>query len=547
MKPKVTFSIPLALALLLVLVIAGGCQQTPEPTPTVPPAATATPTITSTPTTRPTATLLPTATPTPISAVVTDTLRVREEPNTESNILGRLRQGDKVLLLARREDNRWYQIEYPPDSGERGWIAADYVVPSSDPLALPIAERLPQLAANQAIGVAKDFLRVRKGPGTEYDTIGYLKPGREITINGTSPDGKWYRIPIPPDFPPDIRELRIGWVLAEFIDLKPSSGGLEVAVAPPTPTPTTTPRPGTQPTVRPTPASASGGRILLASNAAGSFDIYSVGANGAGLTRLTSLTQSYGARFSPDGRRIAFYRFVATAPIASSHIFVMNANGSGLVDLSRGDASETEPDWSPDGTRLLFIRTPRAGGPEIWVMNSDGSNRSLLLQLTADSLASSAETTDLTPGPRWSPDGRRIAFAAVFRPAGSTAALFPSIYAVNADGKQPTQLTDNDRLNTAPVWSPDGSQIAFASKDFINRQNWKLWVMNADGSGQRALLGSIDGDPNQGVQPAEWVGKTLLVAGWRGTWDAYLLPAGGGPLQPVTGGAADSRPTDWLP
>ena len=159
----------------------------------------------------------------------------------------------------------------------------------------------------------------------------------------------------------------------------------------------------------------------------------------------------------------------------SESICVMPANGgaSGGTMVKRvtaragAGASDSDPDWSPDGRRIVFVRTPRAGAPEIWTMNADGGNARRILKLSPTT--SSAE--DYSPQPRWSPDGGRIVYAAVARVSKPGAPLYPSIFVASADGGNEQQLTDNDLINTSPVWSPNGNQIAWAAKDFINRQN----------------------------------------------------------------------------
>ena len=515
---------------------------TPQPaTPTL--TTSQTPEVPHVPTAPPTATLLPTATPTPIRAVVTDTLRVRAKPGTDAPIVGRLKKDDVVFLLGRREDNQWYQITYPPDSLDRAWIFAQVVKPESDPLALPIAERLPVVSQNQAIGVTKEYLTVRGGPGTAFDPVGYLSPGREITIIGQTPDAIWFYIQVPTSFPPNAPKT--AWVKAEFVEARSSIAQLETAPIPPTPSTTRTP--GISLTPLPPPLPVGRGKVLLASNTNGSYDIYSISETGSGFARLTSLNQSSGGRFSPDGSRIAFHRLMPTSENAVEHVLVMNLNGSNAIDQSRTTDSDSDPDWSPDGTRIVFVRTPRVGGPELWIMNSDGSNTRKLVALTADTGISFTDASDSSPRPRWSPDGTRIAFAAVFRPPGTNVALFPSIYVINSDGTGLIQLTDNDLINTGPVWSPDSRQIAWSAKDFINRQNWRVRVMNADGSGQRTLIISPDGDVNHAVQVVDWFAGRLLVAGWHGSWDAYWFAMASNQLQQFTFGPPDYRPTDWLP
>ncbi len=94
---------------------------------------------------RPLATRAPNATPSPTPTLVpgairgqtTDILRVRAEPSTEAAILGRLREGASVMILARNEDSTWWQIAYP-DGKRRGWVAAEFCTVTGDTLSLPV-------------------------------------------------------------------------------------------------------------------------------------------------------------------------------------------------------------------------------------------------------------------------------------------------------------------------------------------------------------------------------------------------------------------------
>jgi hypothetical protein len=108
----------------------------PTPTPTFTRTPKPTATFTSTPTTTPT--------PTPniegVRATVTaDNLRVRVEASPDATILGRLREGTLVTLLARTVDSKWWQIAFPNER-QRGWIAAEFTKPEGDTDALPIVE-----------------------------------------------------------------------------------------------------------------------------------------------------------------------------------------------------------------------------------------------------------------------------------------------------------------------------------------------------------------------------------------------------------------------
>ncbi len=180
-------------------------------------------------------------------------------------------------------------------------------------------------------------------------------------------------------------------------------------------------------------------------------------------------------------------------------------------------------------------------------MNTDGSNAHRIKALSMATGISSASVGDFSIQPRWSPDGGRLAYAAVPSSQNPTAPLYPNIFVVNANGGNETQLTDNDLINSNPIWSPDGKQILWSAKDFINRENWRVWVMSASGGNQRLLIPQFLGDVNNGVQAVEWIGNRLLLAGWTGNWNVYFGKTDGTGITPVTSDIADNRPTDWLP
>ena len=176
--------------------------------------------------------------------------------------------------------------------------------------------------------------------------------------------------------------------------------------------------------------------------------------------------------FSPDGARIAF----SNDRDGDFEIFVMNIDGTGVVQLTHNDALDWAPQWSPDGTRIAFSRDLGDDNSEIFVMNADGSDP---LRLTDN------DYQEWTAS--WSPDGTRIAF-------DSDRDGDFEIYVMNADGSGVVPLTHNDALDWAPQWSPDGTRIVFESDhegyaDTDSGLHYPLdvMVMNADGSGLRPV------------------------------------------------------------
>ena len=197
--------------------------------------------------------------------------------------------------------------------------------------------------------------------------------------------------------------------------------------------------------------------------------IWVMNADGSDPVRIASVP-AQSLTWSPDGRRIAF---TATTRDNNPDVWLMNADGSNIRLLKRTRRLwERNVDWRPTGGWVAFD----SGGyvPFVYVMRTNGRNLRKLPP--PPTLRGWPDSTN----PDWSPDGRRIVFASV---AGSDSV---EIWVMNASGKQWVQLTKNRVHDSSPVWSPDGRRIAFVRGD-PDPDSWAIYVMNADGSGARKL------------------------------------------------------------
>jgi Tol biopolymer transport system component len=205
-------------------------------------------------------------------------------------------------------------------------------------------------------------------------------------------------------------------------------------------------------------------------------ELYAIAEDGSGFRKVTRNTQrraEIDPAWSPDGGKIAFARSEACrVPLGSCFaIWTMNADGTDLRRLTstkvrvRGrlrPLSSTAPTWSPDGSRIAYVRALEpSGGSNIWVMNVEGTKKRRLA------------ITRLADSPAWSPDGERIAFSA---------GLSQDIYILDLRDGKVRRLLNTPQGEDLPDWSPDGQRIAYERQD---DRGYDVFVMNADGSNRQ--------------------------------------------------------------
>ena len=184
--------------------------------------------------------------------------------------------------------------------------------------------------------------------------------------------------------------------------------------------------------------------------------LWIMGNDGADPQRLTDHDGSYSDEpvWSPDGSKIAYARGQRHDDGHwFSHIYVVNADGTGRTKVSKGDVHDRRPSWSPDGSRLAFERFSGTGRDDdgnlidsdrsIEVMDATGQNRVTLMARGS-----------WDQSPVWSPDGARIAYI-----SGD------SVWLADADGSDPGRVIAGAFWNGGVSWSPDGRRVAFSRGD----------------------------------------------------------------------------------
>ena len=201
--------------------------------------------------------------------------------------------------------------------------------------------------------------------------------------------------------------------------------------------------------------SPDGRRIAFASDRGGNLDIWLINADGSEPRRLTSDPGSdLDPAWGPDGRQIAF---VSDREGDRTNIFVVELASGHVTQITFQQFGLAFVDWSPDGEWFVYST---AGPPDA----TDPNLTPLQLEVIP---ASGGESAIVRAGPglnwgaAWSPDGERIAFAWTRAGAGLIDAAWLQV--INRDGSGLRRLQPGFRGDYSPSWAPDGKRIAFTS------------------------------------------------------------------------------------
>lgn len=263
----------------------------------------------------------------------------------------------------------------------------------------------------------------------------------------------------------------------------------------------------------------------------------------------------YGAErrthFTLDDLDAGFIAPVRARDIADEQVFIMSSDGSGVRQLTTpwtedyldalpsGDRrGNLDPDLSPDGRYVVFTNVSTVTF-ESFILRLDLQTREVI-NLTS---MTSGAIPVADAQPRYSPDGRRIAFV-------SAVAASLQIFVMDADGTNVQQVTDDGYYNAFPTWSPDGTSVAYASYrgeeqpvlDELTGQitdgkvlltDWYLVRVDVESGAERVLTGATDSPVFRPAWSPEGDHIAYISAGASGQPDIYVVPASGGIAWPL--------------
>lgn len=275
--------------------------------------------------------------------------------------------------------------------------------------------------------------------------------------------------------------------------------------------------------------------IVFTSDRTDNWDIFFIQADGSGLSQLTDFPGvDADPDWSPDGRMIAF----RSRQDGSSDIFVMGSDGSNPINLI-GDADtslddEFAPQWNPDGKKfsLYTDRYPSRG-------NCIGGYHQIAL-LVQETGNYAIDLFDTIAGEQysstWSPDGRYLVFDSTCRIPGF------QLYSFDTQTGDTKKITNEPISHTHPAWSHDGRFLAFAK--YVGSNN-EIFILDLNTSQQIQITNHPANDIMPSWSPDD--SQIAFVSNREGNKEIFIMNADGSGVYNLTNHPADDWYPSWSP
>lgn len=228
--------------------------------------------------------------------------------------------------------------------------------------------------------------------------------------------------------------------------------------------------------------SPDGSRVAYVSFKSGNPAVYVRDLSRGSAKRLDLPGPADFVSWSPTGLKLAV---AITKDYYNTEIYTINADGTGLKKLTSSWGINTSPSFSPDGKRIAFV-SDRGGSPQIYVMNSDGSQKERI----------TFNGSNYNTSPAWSPDGKKIAFTSIVNGV-------LQVFIMNSDGSDERQVTSTPFSAQHPAWTRDSRIITFDTE--INGREG-LYMIDVNESGMMRLVPFLD-PPQENYYSAQWTAR----------------------------------------
>ncbi|MFZ3274023.1 MAG: S9 family peptidase [Lutibacter sp.] len=275
------------------------------------------------------------------------------------------------------------------------------------------------------------------------------------------------------------------------------------------------------------------------------------------LMKLKSVSNP---QISPDGKWVAYTtsEAILKKDKAETQLWMISSQGGEAIPMtSKEFYTASEPRWSPDNKYLSFLAKQPEEKAQVWTLNRNGGDAQQLTKIKQG-----------VSGYEWAPDGKRILLSLKDpKPEELTAdkeddkkakpvvidrlqfkkdyegyldRYRTHLYIFTPGDSVPVQITSGDFDDKSPVWSPDGTSIAFVSNRTANadgNSNTDIWIVSPDNKDKGKTLLQVTTNPNADNAPAwspdgKYIVHTTIIdakAMWYATQKMAITPASGGP------------------